>query len=395
MYEGDRSGLWSQRVSRRHLLAGALGLTASALLAACGGDDDDDTSDSTTASTEAEATESETEAEVEQTETEAATAGQTETSEPAESATEAPNETEPEAGATGFEFTDGTGQTITLDRVPERIVAEVGSAAALWDFGIRPVGYFGLAVGEDGSREPTAGNLDLDSMTSIGQGFEDFDVEALLALEPDLIVTTIFVEDSPWAINAEVLPQVREIAPLAVVSLMDVDVTSPIHEFEELAGKLGADLESAEVTTAKARFEAAGDQVRVATEENPGLSVLVVGARDDGLYIASPATAADLRYYQELGVELVVPDVQPGQWWETLSWEQALKYPADLILNDIRTGSYTIEQLMAVPSMAEHPAVKAGQVAPWSAEYVASYQGFSQILEDLAATLEESRADVV
>lgn len=78
-------------------------------------------------------------------------------------------------------FTDDHGTTISLPERPERIVAYVGSAATLWDYGIRPVGVFGSLLREDGSKNPLAGNVDPDAVAWLGEGGSELDLEALVA----------------------------------------------------------------------------------------------------------------------------------------------------------------------------------------------------------------------
>jgi hypothetical protein len=56
------------------------------------------------------------------------------------------------AGAGGggpWEFTDDRGKEATRDSRPTKVVAQLGAAATLWDFGIRPVGTWGEAKGND------------------------------------------------------------------------------------------------------------------------------------------------------------------------------------------------------------------------------------------------------
>ena len=85
----------------------------------------------------------------------------------------------------------------------------------------------------------------------------------------------------------------------------------------------------------------------------------------------------------------------PAELWETLSWEQAGKYPADLALNDARSAAFTKEQLSDYATWTSNPAVQAGQVGDWATEFVPSYAGFAVVLEELAETIQQSRADVV
>ena len=98
----------SRGLSRRRFLGGVSAAAVSAMfLAACGGDDDEGDGGASPSS---------------------ATGG---TSTSAAGGTSA-----------AFTFTDGRGETITLDKKPERIVAYAAPAAALYDLGIKPVGIF-------------------------------------------------------------------------------------------------------------------------------------------------------------------------------------------------------------------------------------------------------------
>ncbi|MGW4794900.1 hypothetical protein ACWEPC_21060 [Nonomuraea sp. NPDC004297] len=47
-------------------------------------------------------------------------------------------------------------------------MAQSGAAAALWDFGVRPVGVFGPHKLKDGGRDPEVGEVDIAAVESIG-----------------------------------------------------------------------------------------------------------------------------------------------------------------------------------------------------------------------------------
>lgn len=297
-----------------------------------------------------------------------------------------------------WSFTDDHDVTVALPRRPERIVAHIGSAATLWDYGIRPVGVFGPIEREDGSPDPLIGNVDLDQVASLGETWGEIDLEALVALQPDLIIGTTYspkLTNDLWGLEPEVAAQVAQIAPVVAISVFETSVTEALARFEELAASLGSDLDAPEVAAARERFAVASDALREAASAQPGLLVLVISAWPEAIYVANPAAASDLTYFRELGVELVAPE-NPDAYWEELSWEQALKYPADLLLLDERDGGFTIDNLAEAPStLAAHPAVQAGQVGNWYTEFVLSYDAFAAILEELATTISESRDDVV
>ena len=58
--------------------------------------------------------------------------------------------TTPESAGGGWTYADDAGTTISLPQRPERVVAYLPLAAALWDFGLQPVGYYGVALRPDG-----------------------------------------------------------------------------------------------------------------------------------------------------------------------------------------------------------------------------------------------------
>lgn len=112
----------------------------------------------------------------------------------------------------------------------------------------------------------------------------------------------------------------------------------------------------------------------------------------ESLWVASPADHPDVRYFKELGLDVVVPEkVDQGGFWQTLSWENADTYPADVILTDARAQSMQAEEMKKKPTFADLPAVKAGQVYPWLAEQRYSYQGYADVLERLHAALAASK----
>jgi iron complex transport system substrate-binding protein len=121
----------------------------------------------------------------------------------------------------------------------------------------------------------------------------------------------------------------------------------------------------------------------------------VTAADSEGLSIARPSQFPDLLSFRSLGLDLVEPE-GGEQYYETLSWEQAGRYPADLVLHDTRAYSLQPDQLAAThPTWAALPAVGAGQVGRWSAETRLSAKGFAAVVEDLAATVTAARDDVV
>lgn len=301
--------------------------------------------------------------------------------------------------AAGWAFVDGTGETISLPAMPERIVAYIPLAAALWDYGVQSAGTFGIPRRADGTPEVYAGDLDLDNIVNLGETYGELDLEAMIQLNPDLFINDMWADPPDiWGLDDDGKAQLAAIAPIVQIRYVEQPVTETIGSLETLAGLLGADLEDPEIVADKAAFEAASAELKAAIAEKPGLKVLVMsGTPEDGLYVSSPRQSADLLYFQELGLDMVEPEgTTDFNYWEELSWEQAGKYPVDLFLIDSRQWSATGEQLVEkVPTFAALPAAKAGQFGGWDIEYVPSYKGFTPVLQRLTEVIRNADPDIV
>lgn len=290
-------------------------------------------------------------------------------------------------------FVDDLGIEIRLPSTPQRIVAELSAAASLWDLGIRPVGVFGITTTQSGTPEIAAGRVDLDSVVNLGEGFDDFDLEQLVALEPDIVITSLY-GTLVWRINTDVIPQIQQLAPIAGINVSGVSVIDIINRYVELGEALGADTSAVAVTDAKAAFDASSLSVTEAAAANPDLSILFVTGASDIYYVGNALAAGDLMYFKQLGVDIP----QTGEtvsYWESDSWEETNKYPTDVIQIDRRAAWLTYEQMLERETFALLPAVAAGQIGTWDVEYVNSYQGFTPVLDRLAETIRTSDGSIV
>ncbi|MEV5827096.1 ABC transporter substrate-binding protein [Spirillospora sp. NPDC052242] len=298
------------------------------------------------------------------------------------------------SGGGAWSFTDDRGEKVDLKARPTRVVGYVGTAAALYDFGVdeQLVGVFGPTKLQDGSPDPQAGELPVDRLEIIGNAFGEFNIEKYAALRPELLVDNMFVDGELFYVPVESADKIYALAPSVAISTGAVSLTKPLQRMAELAGALGADLGAAKVTEAKARFDKAAESVRAAVKANPGVRVLAASASPDLFYASSPDKNSDLIYFKELGVELITPE-KPGAngYFEELSWENADRYPADVILLDSRTQALQPKDLGDKASWKDLPAVKAGQVFPWEAEPRFSYLGCAPILENLAKAIESAK----
>jgi len=299
------------------------------------------------------------------------------------------------SGSGAWEFTDDRGTKVKRDKRPEKVVAYVSSAAALWDFGVHSIGVFGPQKTDDGKKEIQAGNIELSKVTSLGNAWDDFDVEKFIGLRPYLLVTglTGTKPTDLWAITPEIGTKVEKTAPILALSEYKVSLPKVIARYEALAKALGADVDAPTVTKAKAEFQAASDDLSAAAREKAGLKVLVLYADKDGVYIAKPEYFADLSYYQELGLDIVAGG-GTEDYWEQLSWEQVGKYPADLVLTDTRTFALSRKQMAEYPTWRALPAVTAGQLGDWSAEPRFNYTLAAPVIRKLTAAVRGARTDI-
>jgi iron complex transport system substrate-binding protein len=300
------------------------------------------------------------------------------------------------AAASGpWEFTDDRGQKANRDQRPARVVAYASSAAALWDYGVRPIGVFGPQKTASGGKEIQAGNIDLGAVTSIGNAWDDFSMEKFAALKPDLVVTglTGTKPTDMWVLTDDLGPKVQQIAPIVALSEYKVALPKVIERYSQLAVALGGDANSDVMKKAKTDFDKASEDLRAAAKEKAGLKVLVLYGDKDGLYIAKPEYFADLAYYRELGLD-IVSGGGTEDYWEQLSWEQAAKYPADLILTDTRSYALPRAQMTQFPTWNQLPAVKAGQLGDWSAEPRFNHLLATPVIEKLTALVKGARTDI-
>ncbi|WP_067822656.1 ABC transporter substrate-binding protein [Actinomadura kijaniata] len=291
-------------------------------------------------------------------------------------------------------FTDGRGKQLNLPARPKRVVAYVGAAAALWDFGIRDqiIGVYGPAKLPNGRPDPQIGDVDVDKVTVIGNAYGEFNIEKYAALRPELLVDHIFVQDQLFYVPAEHKDKIFAVAPSAGVLVGRVPLPKAIENYAALAASLGADLKAAPVVEAKARFDRAAQAIRDAVKANPGVKVLAGAGMADNFYVSSPAKNSDIMYFKELGVDFVVPQqVDKDGYFEALSWENADKYHADVIMLDARTQSLQPPALASKPTWKDLPAVKNDQVIPWHPEPRFSWAGCAQNMEALANTIKSAK----
>ncbi|MBT2506753.1 ABC transporter substrate-binding protein [Streptomyces sp. ISL-98] len=297
------------------------------------------------------------------------------------------------AGKTGpWSFKDDRGKTVKAKTTPKNIVAFTGTAAALHDFGVEVKGVFGPTKTADGKADVQAGDLDVNKVKILGNAYDKFNVEAYVALQPDVLVTAMWEKDKLWYVPEASTKKILDVgAPTVALWAAETTVPKAIQRHADLAESLGADVRTKKVTEAKTRFEKAAERLRQAAKANPKVKVMIGSASPDLFYVSLAKMSADTLYFQELGVKFVEPKVDAAGFFESLSWENVDKYPADIIMMDNRTAVLQPADIKDKPTWTRLPAVKAGQVIPRTTEPIYSYDKCAPILEDLAEAIEKAK----
>ncbi|MFF4898477.1 ABC transporter substrate-binding protein [Streptomyces sp. NPDC001068] len=294
-----------------------------------------------------------------------------------------------------WSFKDDRGTTVKLDKAPTDIVAFVGVAAALYDYGVEVKGVFGPTTTKDGKADVQAGDMDVSKLTVLGNTWGQFNVEKYAALAPQVLITTMFDgAGTLWYVPDESKDKIAKLAPSVGISAYDRQLTVPLQRVWALAESLGADMTASRVTDAKKRFETASARLRAAAKAHPDIKVLAGSAAQDLFYVSGTNLSVDLEYFKALGVNFVEPSAsvlkKSGGWYEDLSWENVDKYQADIIMMDDRTATIQPADITQA-TWKKLPAVKAGQVIARSPEPIFSYDKCVAMVENLAKALETAK----
>lgn len=296
------------------------------------------------------------------------------------------------APAGPFEYKDALGKGIRLDKTPTTVVAQSSVAAALWDAGFQVKGAYGeLKPDASGKLSYQAGSLDLSRITVVGSTYGEFDTEKYALMNPQLLIDYTFDDKGLWYVPAAQADKILSLAPGLAVPGNYKTTDEAIKTFVDLAGKLGADPNSAGLTSAKAGYDSAMKDVATVAKTS-GLKVVVMSPGKESLYVANPAYLPELTTLKNQGLDVMDPVKPDTQVFTQHSWEKAPDYKdADVILADARTYDAAKADLAKIPVWANLPAVKAGQVYPWYAAAPYSYQAYAKIYQELAGELRDAK----
>jgi iron complex transport system substrate-binding protein len=304
-----------------------------------------------------------------------------------------------EAASSGpWSFTSGSGEVVKTDKVPTRIIAHAGEAAALMSFGIKPVGIY---ADESVKTDLNLKDLDLTGIEILGEEWGKIDVEKAAALRPDLIVGDWWPAEKAYSGLEEGVDEkskkLSELAPIVGIT-QGKSIVDLAKGYEDLAKSLGADVDSPEIAANKSRFEQAVTRFKAAVAAKPGLTVAAMGPADDKLYVANPQYAPELLDLQQWGLKVINPDSpDPGfPYWENLGWESADKYQPDLVLWDGRAFTPTINAEFGAkqPTWFTVKAAKAGAVVAWPAYWLHTYGQFATELDKLTEAVKSANENI-
>ncbi|CAM5581551.1 Iron complex transport system substrate-binding protein OS=Streptomyces violarus OX=67380 GN=FHS41_003799 PE=3 SV=1 [Streptomyces violarus] len=294
-----------------------------------------------------------------------------------------------------WSFKDDRGTTVKLDKVPTKIVAFTGVAAALYDYGIEVKGVFGPTKTKDGKADVQAGDMDVSKLTVFGNVWDRLNVEQYAAFAPEVLITTMFDSAGTlWYVPAASASKIAKLAPSVGVSVYDRQITAPLQKMWELAesprrrheGGQGHRREEAVRSGVGAaaggrqgpprhqgarRVRRAGRLLRLRLQPLHRPGVLQGAGRE-----LRGAPASVLK--------------ESGGWYESLSWENVDKYKADIIMMDDRTATIQPADITEA-TWKKLPAVKAGQVISRSPEPILSYDKCVAMVENLAKAIETAK----
>lgn len=286
-------------------------------------------------------------------------------------------------------FTDDRGVQTILDQMPSRIAAGVFAAAPLWDFGVRPVGIFGWNINADGTLTEAGGSIDETRVEILNGEPNLLDPERAVAVGADLVVTVTFSPDEPdnlWGMTPEAVPLVERVAPIIAISGIErADLIA--ERFGRLAEALGSDLQSSSVQGQSAAYDDAATNFQALTSAHPEITAIFAFPEPDQVYLANPIEAADTQLFSHLGLRVLPADSKPGEGWIPVSYEEIGLYASDLFFYAAGEGALTETEILAHPTLSRHPAVAAGNLAPWRQDVVFSYAGLAEILTGVSQAI--------
>ena len=249
------------------------------------------------------------------------------------------------AVAEGADLTDQLGRTVTLEQTPQRIVSGYYiSSSALIALGLEDK-LVGIEAKANKRPIYSLSAPTLIDLPNVGTA-KEFDLEGCIALNPDLVILPAKLKNA-----AETLEQLG--IPVLLVN------PESGEQLEQMIALLG------QATGTQERAEELLDFI---AGQRENLETLLAEAEKPRVYLAGNSallsTAGANMYQSDLmvlaGGENVAAELSDTYWAE-ISYEQLLAWNPEYIVL-ASDASYTVEEVLADPNLADCTAVKNGNV---------------------------------
>ena len=290
-------------------------------------------------------------------------------------------------------FTDVRGEVCVPD-VPERIVSthDYNAAVQVLSLGGPLVGM----ASRGGSFAPDVAQFfDLSGIADVGN-YTEPSVEAVLNLQPDLIVTYTFTDGDVAFLSEETLERLEQIAPVVTI-----DAFRPVEEVMADYAALLGDAATVSLSDLQAELGALLEDIRAVlgdewAEVTAGFADFNTSA---GTFQAwGPTRLVPLDILTRIGVTWVPLQMEAeaeGGWIGDVSLEQIGQFSGDLVLVNTYDNPASLNNAL----VQQLPAVQAGQIidldAPYAGSHYQNYVALAELmLEDLRA-IEDFNFDLV
>ncbi len=260
---------------------------------------------------------------------------------PAPISTEAPATQVPTAAPAGITATDGLGREVKLEAPAQRVVSLAPSNTEI----LFALGAGSQVVGRD---ELSDYPEEARSISSVGGSMGDFSAEAIVALEPDLVIAA--------GLNSPELVSSLEALGLTVYYLNNPKTLEELYvNLETVAQLTGHEKEAADlVESLKARVAVVDEKISGVTEKP--LVFYELDATDPTKpWTSGPGTFIDLLIARAGGVNAGAE--LEGEWAQISSEQLVTANPGIIVLGDAAYGT-TPESVKARPGWDVIDAVK-------------------------------------
>ncbi|MFT4083226.1 MAG: ABC transporter substrate-binding protein [Nocardioides sp.] len=290
-----------------------------------------------------------------------------------------------------FRYTDARGKTIDLAAIPNRIVMSEQAAAALIPYGIRPVGFWGSSTP---ATSPVLKGLDVSGIKSLGVTYGQVNIEALAALEPDLVITGWYAGDAFGGLGAEsanISQKVAAVAPILAVSAQKPASTS-LEDWRDLADKLGASVDTGTIATQRRTYQQAVADLKQAAAGRPHTTVYAISPENQ-FYVAIPKYFPELIDYKNWGVDILTspaPQTATSAQFGELSYENVTRCKSDILLYDARSFAIPLAKAeQQYPTLKLLPAIAHNHIATWLTDSTYNYATYTPQIQALTTAIKK------